>query len=203
MLQWILLFYPLLGCYHLAIAQRIDLALRIPRAPSLQARQTSTIPTIPTQCETTCDPVNTIIASGCTPAQCYCTSSFELGLFSCFVCVGTATNITDYSQEQKELDTLVQQCAANGVTLPELTFPGSSTSTPLTSSRQQTIITSLTATLSSPITSPVSQITVTSLSTNIPSPTSSKTSGARAGVRGAVGAVMSGIVTFVIFLVMA
>lgn len=63
MLQWILLFYPLLGCYHLAIAKQSDLALRIPRAPSLEGRQTSTVPTIPTQCETTCDPVNTVLQS--------------------------------------------------------------------------------------------------------------------------------------------
>jgi len=63
MLQWILLFYPLLGYYHLAIAKQSDLAIRIPRPSSLEARQTSTIPTIPTQCETTCDPVNTVLKS--------------------------------------------------------------------------------------------------------------------------------------------
>ncbi|KIK07634.1 hypothetical protein K443DRAFT_168189 [Laccaria amethystina LaAM-08-1] len=200
MLQWILLF--LLGSYHLAIAKQSDLVLRIPRESSLEARQSSPIPTgsIPTQCETTCDPVNTVLESGCTPAQCYCTTSFESDLFSCFVCVGTATNVTDYSEEQQELNSLVQECAANGVTLPGLTFPGSSTSA---STMQQTIVTSLTATVSPPITSPASQITVTSLSTNTPSSTSSQASGVKKGVRGAAGAVMSGIVTFVIFLVMA
>lgn len=60
MLQWILLSYPLLGCYHLAIAKQSDLALRM---PSLEARQTSTVPSIPSQCEATCDPVNTVLES--------------------------------------------------------------------------------------------------------------------------------------------
>ncbi|EDR05008.1 uncharacterized protein LACBIDRAFT_294917 [Laccaria bicolor S238N-H82] len=200
MLQWISLFYSLLGCYHLAIAKQSDLALRI---PSLEARQTSTVPSVPSQCESVCDPVNTVLESGCTPSQCYCTTSFESGIYDCFVCVGTATNTTDYTQEQQELDTIVQLCAANGVTLPELTFPGSSSSTSSSSTRQQTVITSLTATLSSPVTTPSSQIMVTSLATSIPSPSSSQTSGAKAGLRGVAGALLSGIVTFVAFLVMA
>ncbi|KAK0498284.1 hypothetical protein EDD18DRAFT_1157060 [Armillaria luteobubalina] len=59
----------------------------------------------------------------CTPAQC-CTSSFENNYVSCIECVGSAANVTDFSQFQTIVDQLVVLCSANGIAIPKVTFPG-------------------------------------------------------------------------------
>jgi len=75
---------------------------------------------IPSSCASICDPVNNevnmvsyisglshldvpILIQGC-PATACCTQSFETSYYGCLLCVGTADNVTDYSQAQTDLD---------------------------------------------------------------------------------------------------
>jgi hypothetical protein len=73
--------------------------------------------------------------------QC-CIPLFEAGFFNCFLCIGQAQNVTDFSIAQTFVDgkldipvwhelgfrppfpVLTTSCTAEGLTLPELTFPG-------------------------------------------------------------------------------
>ncbi|KAH0586968.1 hypothetical protein H2248_005795 [Termitomyces sp. 'cryptogamus'] len=94
----------------------------------LNARQSDN-PDVPSQCKSTCDPVNTAIANNCTPQQC-CTATFETQYYNCLVCFGSALNATDYSGAQAVLKELEQECAAHGLGIPTLTLPGQGSSGP-------------------------------------------------------------------------
>ncbi|PPQ68358.1 hypothetical protein CVT26_005920 [Gymnopilus dilepis] len=137
--------------------EQIAAELSIPvRAALLHRRQTGTssIPAVPAGCESTCDPVNTAVAAGCTPSAC-CQPSFEMGFFNCFECVGNATHVTDFSEPQQDVDALVDTCAALGFALPKLTFPGQNpnrTISSVASSKASTAASSSTLGIASQIT---------------------------------------------------
>ncbi|KAG2070060.1 hypothetical protein BDR04DRAFT_659239 [Suillus decipiens] len=63
-------------------------------------RQSSSVPS---QCNLTCDRVIDEVNAGCPITAC-CSQSFETSYYSCLLCVGTAFNITDYTQAQADLD---------------------------------------------------------------------------------------------------
>ncbi|KAK0490514.1 hypothetical protein IW261DRAFT_17929 [Armillaria novae-zelandiae] len=90
------------------------------RALHVASRQ---ITGIPSQCQMPCSAASDLVNADCTPAQC-CTSSFETNYVSCIECVGSAANVTDYSQFQTIVDQLVVSCSANGIAIPKMTFPG-------------------------------------------------------------------------------
>jgi hypothetical protein len=92
---------------------------------ALGARQ-ATIPEVPAECKSTCDPVNTVISddvSACrypfilppliytiisqmcplTATAC-CSASFETGWFNCFKCVGVPLGVTNYTTPQQTID---------------------------------------------------------------------------------------------------
>ncbi|KAF8211628.1 hypothetical protein K438DRAFT_1807624 [Mycena galopus ATCC 62051] len=128
-----------------------------PRSLLALSRRQSGIPPVPPQCATICDPVNTILETNtCTPSEC-CTTSFETNYFSCITCVLGAANATNssYTLAQGSLDTIVVDCAAEGITLPELTLPGQNPNRTLPSL-------SLSGSLSLPKTNS-QQITITAL----------------------------------------
>ncbi|KAF8803933.1 hypothetical protein BYT27DRAFT_7109025 [Phlegmacium glaucopus] len=154
-------------------------------------RQTTGGVPAPPECESTCNPVNSILTSAntCTPSQC-CSASFENSYFNCFVCVATTVNLTDYSVPQSLIDTLYDLCASLGIQLPVLTFPGQNASRPLSSVQSlpspQTPISTTTSlplppvfqTTIGPSTSPTTTSTSpqATATTSTPNPTSTKLS---------------------------
>ncbi|KAF9458001.1 hypothetical protein BDZ94DRAFT_1227017 [Collybia nuda] len=86
-------------------------------------------PSLPPECQTICDPVNSAIET-CTPTSC-CTSTFETAFFGCFICIGGTTTTSNYTMIQGILDDLVRTCANNGIQIPTLTFPGQDPNRPL------------------------------------------------------------------------
>ncbi|KAH7888152.1 hypothetical protein F5I97DRAFT_1828994 [Phlebopus sp. FC_14] len=133
-------------------------------------RQAST--TVPSQCTSTCDPVNNEVNAGCPVTAC-CTPSFETAYYNCLECVGVALNATDYSTAQQYLNELWVTCEDMGYDLPELALPGQSTGTAPT----------ITATATAPLVQPPASTSSTSAltstgtfsSTATPSPTSTPT----------------------------
>ncbi|KAF9242935.1 hypothetical protein BU15DRAFT_60220 [Melanogaster broomeanus] len=84
-------------------------------------RQTATgTGTVPSQCTSTCDPVNNEVNAGCPVTAC-CTPSFEDAYYACLECVGTALNATDYATAQEDLNNM-------GYVLPQLALPGQAAS---------------------------------------------------------------------------
>ncbi|KAG2064151.1 hypothetical protein BDR04DRAFT_1110539 [Suillus decipiens] len=132
----------------------------------------------PSQCTSTCDPVNNEVNAGCPITAC-CTQSFETGYYDCLLCVGTALNATDYTQAQADLDELYVSCYDNGYTLQELTLPGQNPSRTLSTS-------SPAGTSTTTGTSPVSVLSSTSVSkiTVLPSSVSSASSGTSTSANG-------------------
>ncbi|KAJ7477226.1 hypothetical protein B0H11DRAFT_2030314 [Mycena galericulata] len=156
------------------------------RRLSLNRRQNDDLPP---QCDTTCDPINTLLASqACDtdPAQC-CTTSFQSGYFSCLECVGFADNVTaaGFAVAQTTLDNLTILCSEDGFALPELTLPGqnpnrtlataSAGSSPSSSRPAFSQVTISALPSSTPATPTVSQKTVTAPPTQPASPSSSGT----------------------------
>lgn len=90
--------------------------------PVFQRRQ-STVPEVPSQCASVCSSVLPVLAAGCTVTQC-CLATYETQLFNCFMCVGEATNTTDYGEPQITMDMVYDICASLGIQLAPLTFPG-------------------------------------------------------------------------------
>ncbi|KAJ7895992.1 hypothetical protein B0H14DRAFT_2679927 [Mycena olivaceomarginata] len=71
---------------------------------ALNSRQAG-LPNAP-QCDSTCDPIGTILGAGsCPPTEC-CMPSFQSGYFDCVKCVGLATNATtaDWVVAQNDVD---------------------------------------------------------------------------------------------------
>ncbi|KAJ6627334.1 hypothetical protein B0H10DRAFT_1993977 [Mycena sp. CBHHK59/15] len=86
----------------------------------IQMRELSNVPAA---CKADCDPFTPFLQGvSCPIAQC-CTTLFEAAYFNCFKCVGTATN-ADFSIAQQYVDVVTTSCFIEGITLPELTFPG-------------------------------------------------------------------------------
>ncbi|KAF8883415.1 hypothetical protein BD779DRAFT_1472496 [Infundibulicybe gibba] len=92
--------------------------------------------TVPSQCKAGCDTVSNMLDKICKPSEC-CTTTLQMEYFNCFTCIGSATNQTDYSQVQGDIDRfniqamfnsgLFLQCQARGVQLPRpQAFPGQS-----------------------------------------------------------------------------
>ncbi|KIM42931.1 hypothetical protein M413DRAFT_26892 [Hebeloma cylindrosporum] len=191
-----------------------DLLVRIDleRRASFAARQTgggTGIPQVPSQCQSICNPVNTVISAGCTPSSC-CQASFEMAYFNCFLCVGQASGLTDYTEIQTVLDEVVNECALIGNDLPKLTFPGqnpnrtlsavpnlpSSTGTASTSRVSQTTVTSVNIT-PAPYQSTVSAIPTTS---NTPSTSSVSSLGVRSAQGGMLGVVLASAVVMMVLV---
>ncbi|TFK43092.1 hypothetical protein BDQ12DRAFT_164348 [Crucibulum laeve] len=153
---WVLPILQIAEGTVLGFNRRVETALH----PALHRRQ---VPNVPTACKSSCDPVNTLINANCTPSQC-CTTQFETNYFNCFLCVAAAANVTDFSSAQNVLNLLVQQCAANGFSIPMLTLPTDGSHG--TSLASGTSASSSTSTQSS--SSGISQNTVTSVSATAP-----------------------------------
>ncbi|KAJ7590833.1 hypothetical protein C8J56DRAFT_1047079 [Mycena floridula] len=132
-------------------------------------RRQNSIPNVPPQCQSSCNPANAIIdetTQGCIATNC-CTTSFETDYFNCFLCVGKAANLTDWTQPQAYVDGLVIQCSISGLPIPEKTFPGQDPNRtiatlpgPLSSTSARSTITALSSTASA------ERSTITALSTS-------------------------------------
>ncbi|KAJ3842603.1 hypothetical protein F5878DRAFT_377614 [Lentinula raphanica] len=127
---------------------------------------------IPTQCQSICDPVISLIDTGCTIQAC-CTNTFIQNLTSCYECVGNLSQTTNYSIPQSTIDGVVEDCASVGLNITDPTLPGQNASRTLSSLHgsstpvvNQTTITALSLT-----TSTFTQSTITSV--NLTTPTSS------------------------------
>ncbi|PPR03329.1 hypothetical protein CVT24_012605 [Panaeolus cyanescens] len=168
-------------------------------------RRQGAIPSVPSQCKSTCDPINTILSTGCRPQQC-CTESFTKGYFDCFECVADSVGLTDFTDAQTIVDGIITTCAARGISLPVLTFPGQnpsrtlatvappSTSNPTTSRTTISNTGDVTSTPDSSTTR-ISQSTVTSLPTpTTPAPSPATTPGAGFIIRVTRGEVLSGAI---------
>ncbi|KAE9399125.1 hypothetical protein BT96DRAFT_1019732 [Gymnopus androsaceus JB14] len=86
----------------------------------MPAKQSS----LPTQCQSICNPVVTILNGNCTPLQECCTDAFIGNLTACYECVGNATSVSNYSVPQTSLDQLAVECAEEGLTIDDPTLPG-------------------------------------------------------------------------------
>ncbi|KAJ7047861.1 hypothetical protein C8F04DRAFT_1060307 [Mycena alexandri] len=148
----------------------------------------------PPQCDSSCDPINTIAQQSCPITEC-CTPLFQSGYFDCLKCVGIADNATtaDFALAQTDLDDFTIACSKEGFALPELTLPGQNPNRTLatasgvpssTKSISQITVSSLPSGIlnssSLPATSTISQKTVTSVPTQSsasspPGPTTSTT----------------------------
>ncbi|KAJ6510298.1 hypothetical protein C8R47DRAFT_1097490 [Mycena vitilis] len=169
-----LVFWALSAVHGVASVPRLaELGSRTVNRRALSPRQ-SDVPIVPAKCAVTCDPVTDILQSEptCTPTVC-CTTLFQSGYFNCFECLGpSGNNVTkaDYAQPQVFLDDLTLECAAAGMELPELTFPGQNPNRTLSlsglptsafSTLSQSTVSSLPSSLSTPTSPPISQKTVT------------------------------------------
>ncbi|KAJ7283286.1 hypothetical protein C8J57DRAFT_1292042 [Mycena rebaudengoi] len=90
----------------------------------LRMRQLDGIPNVPAMCRNDCSPFAGFLAGASCPVTQCCIPLFEAGFFNCFLCIGQAQNVTDFSIAQTFVDVLTTSCTAEGLTLPELTFPG-------------------------------------------------------------------------------
>ncbi|KAF9558230.1 hypothetical protein CPC08DRAFT_639291 [Agrocybe pediades] len=96
-------------------------------------RRQSLIPNgLPPDCEALCTSVDNTTSSGCKVSVC-CTPEFEMDYFNCFSCAAKALNTTDLTVPQANVDMLFDDCAAEGILLPKLTFPGQNANRTLTS----------------------------------------------------------------------
>ncbi|KAJ7727899.1 hypothetical protein B0H16DRAFT_246522 [Mycena metata] len=149
----------------------------------------------PPQCDSSCDPINTIAQQSCPITEC-CTPLFQSGYFECLKCVGIADNATtaDFALAQTDLDDFTIACSKEGFALPELTLPGQNPNRTLATasgvsgvpssakSISQITVSSLPSGIlnsnSLPATSTISQKTVTSVPTQSspPSPAGPTTS---------------------------
>ncbi|KAG1811188.1 uncharacterized protein BJ212DRAFT_1589440 [Suillus subaureus] len=154
-------------------ASHLTQSFRALSSPSYRRQSSS----IPSQCTSTCDTVQSEESVGCPITAC-CTQSFETTYYNCLLCVGTADNVTDYTQAQTDLDELYVACVDYGYSLQELTFPGQNPSRTLsTTSRAET--STVTGTSPASVSVPtISQITILPSST---SPASSGTSTSASG----------------------
>ncbi|KAF8629613.1 hypothetical protein AX15_003354 [Amanita polypyramis BW_CC] len=143
-----------------------------------------------TQCESLCTTVMQYTSSGplqCTIQEC-CTDMFVKEYHDCYTCIGQAANITDFSRVQQNLNNLVANCAANGVSVTSQTFPGqtsnstTSSSSSAASSATSGVSTSLGTRTSSTI---ASRTTISTIST--PSQSAARTSGSSSAASKTVG----------------
>ncbi|KAG5716128.1 hypothetical protein E4T56_gene10920 [Termitomyces sp. T112] len=168
----------------------------------LRVRQNGVV-AVPSQCESTCDTPNSIIADVCTTFTC-CTTMFEIEYFNCIVCVSNALSLTNLTIFQVNINELEQACADVGIDIPTLTLlpqgdgsltslatsmfttptPASMSSLPMPSGSipsstivQQTVSTgsTVTAPASASTTSPASASTTASASASTTAPASAST----------------------------
>ncbi|KAF8803932.1 hypothetical protein BYT27DRAFT_7195282 [Phlegmacium glaucopus] len=144
---------------------------------AFQRRQTTGSNQVPSQCESTCNPVISFITSGnCIPSQC-CVASFETSYFDCFMCLSVLENLTNYTTPQSFVDEFYDACVSQGFQLPILTYPGQNSNrtlssfVPLPSSFSQATITSHSQSTITPVPPVPSQVTTTALTTTANSPT--------------------------------
>ncbi|KAF8716383.1 hypothetical protein AX14_012370, partial [Amanita brunnescens Koide BX004] len=119
----------------------------------------------------------------CTPQAC-CTADFEQAYLNCFTCIGTAENITDYSQYQSSLDNLTSACLEEGINVPKLTFPGQNPNRSLptpSSTLASSSATGVPGTTMTSTTTPGTTILPTTgvVATTTPSPTTVRNIGAK------------------------
>ncbi|KAJ2923511.1 hypothetical protein H1R20_g13582, partial [Candolleomyces eurysporus] len=154
----------------------------------LQPRQDNTQPNVPAECLPTCGPVNTLLQQSCPPISC-CTSTFVENYVTCFQCVAGFAGVTDFTQGQASLHTLVEACNTRGLPVAEVFFPGQSanSTTSSSTSTEPPFITSQSTvrTLTEPLTptNPITQSIVrsTDLASITAPPSTSETGGANSG----------------------
>ncbi|KAG1859037.1 hypothetical protein DFJ58DRAFT_292864 [Suillus subalutaceus] len=129
---------------------------------------------VPSQCASACDPVQNEENAGYPKTTC-CTRSFEKSYYDCLLCVGTAVDVTDYTQAQADLDQLYVSCYDHGYSLEGRTLPGQDLSLARTTSSRAT--TSKTDTVADTSTTSVSVLTSASATTST-SETTTLSSGA-------------------------
>ncbi|KAK2462285.1 hypothetical protein APHAL10511_005591 [Amanita phalloides] len=80
---------------------------------------------VPPVCQQACAPIVPFAVGGqsCTASLC-CSSQWEQNYYSCIICAAQAQDITDLTAAQTTLDGINVDCAASGIDLPQLTFPG-------------------------------------------------------------------------------
>jgi hypothetical protein len=83
---------------------------------------------LPSQCTSTCSPVNNEINLGCPVTAC-CTTTFESQYYNCLACVGTALHVANFSTYQNSLNLLYTTCVDVGFVLPRMELPGQSNAT--------------------------------------------------------------------------
>ncbi|KAF9057341.1 hypothetical protein BJ165DRAFT_1419881 [Panaeolus papilionaceus] len=177
----------------------------IDESPGALLKRQGAIPSVPTQCKSTCDPVNSVLSTGTCPIDRCCTTTFTKGYFDCFTCVADAVQLTDFSAPQALVDRITTTCASRGISLPVLTFPGQNPSRPLATvapptsiapSVSRTTITNtddITSTPSSSTTTSISQSTVTAPpSATSPPPSAASTPGAGIALRTTRGDLLGG-----------
>ncbi|KAF8716382.1 hypothetical protein AX14_012370, partial [Amanita brunnescens Koide BX004] len=139
------------------------------------------------QCESPCSSVDQFVGPNapdtCTPQAC-CTADFEQAYLNCFTCIGTAENITDYSQYQSSLDNLTSACLEEGINVPKLTFPGQNPNRSLptpSSTLASSSATGVPGTTMTSTTTPGTTILPTTgvVATTTPSPTTVRNIGAK------------------------
>lgn len=138
----------------------------------LYERQSSSVPS---QCTSTCDPIQNEENAGYPMTAC-CTQSFETSYYNCLLCVGTAVNATDYTRAQANLDQLYISCYDHGYSLKGRTLPDQDLSRTYSTSSRATSKTSTvagTSPTSVSILTSVSAPTSTSETTILPSGASS------------------------------
>ncbi|KAJ6543910.1 hypothetical protein B0H19DRAFT_1267223 [Mycena capillaripes] len=79
---------------------------------------------IPEACQGGCAPFAQFLAGASCPVTQCCSDIFEIGYFSCFLCVGNATKAADFTLAQEYVDIVITSCGTEGFSLPILTFPG-------------------------------------------------------------------------------
>ncbi|KAH0586966.1 hypothetical protein H2248_005793 [Termitomyces sp. 'cryptogamus'] len=135
----------------------------------LRVRQNGVV-AVPSQCESTCDTPNSIIADVCTTFTC-CTTMFEIEYFNCIVCVSNALSLTNLTIFQVNINELEQACADVGIDIPTLTLlpQGDGSLTSLATSMFTTPTPASMSSVNSPVTSSASLSLLTSLQLPMPS----------------------------------
>ncbi|KAF8211635.1 hypothetical protein K438DRAFT_1752331 [Mycena galopus ATCC 62051] len=114
------------GTLSLLQTQNVHAAGVIPalarRIPGLRVGRD--LPVIPTTCEADCEPFAPFLTGATCPVTECCSTGFQTGYADCFICVGNATDATDFTIAQEYVDVLTTSCIAEGVALSAITLPG-------------------------------------------------------------------------------
>ncbi|KAG1845670.1 hypothetical protein F4604DRAFT_1936837 [Suillus subluteus] len=167
------IYLVVLSMHVLSHPSASDLTQSFRALSSLSYKRQSS--SVPSQCASACDPVQNEENAGYPKSTC-CTQSFEKSYYDCLLCVGTAVDVTDYTQAQADLDQLYVSCYDHGYSLEGRTLPGQDLSLARTTSSRAT--TSKTDTVADTSTTSVSALTASASATTSTSETTTLSSGA-------------------------